>query len=662
MKLRLLVFLTAFNLVKILAQNLTSPQATAMSGFSVFTNSALSFVLNPAGLTKIYDWNIGLTGYYQSNAGTKMLSFGIAKRISENQSIAFMYSPGSKIELLFPSNITIKSGDLILNVEFDKKIDFSSNYGLGWALRLNDKLKIGISSNYINQTFSETRYNIQPTDSLPHISIGTLEYKSAILRTKLALLYEIDKKLTLGVSFENFDMKLNDEIPEEFKEYKLKNEPKVKLSSGLKTENFKLGFEISSQTELLTGFEFVPVENLFLRSGFYTNLKNFSTFSIGAGFKTGMFQFDIAYFKNLSKIWNDNKLTQDEFAQNPIKDVEFNPFIKDRLSLSVSIDGAGWYEKSLRIKEVEIEDEIFPHLIGQFEKRKIGYIEIENISRKKINAKVDFELSSYIDIEAEPDEFSIKPGETKRIAILVSPGAGKFENPERSKVDIKLKIIATKQIPDEVKKFKISLRGKNDWNGKVEDLIFFVKFDSPEITSFARKVIWEKKDTIEKVEPILKKFYQAKFLFDELSKQIIYVSDPSLSIDKVQYPDETLKLHTGDCDDLVVLYASLLGSVGIDVAFVDVKAMRKSDESHVYILFDSGIEPKFANLITENEKKYVVLKNKHGLETVWIPIETTLVRDGFEKAWEIGADEFFNDFEVNLGYAKGKARIILIQK
>ncbi len=662
MKLRLFVILTAFNLVKISAQNLTSAQATAMPGFSVFTNSALSFSLNPAGLTKIYDWNIGLTSYYQSNAGTKMLSFGIAKRISENHSVGFMYSPGSKIEIIFPSNITIKSGDLILNAEFDKKINLASNYSLGWALKLNDKLKIGLSSNYINQTFSETKYNVQSTDSIPRISIETPEYKSSILRTKFSLLYEIEKKLTFGISFENFDLKLNDEIPDDFKEYKLKNEPKVKLSSGLKTGNFKLGFEISTQAELLTGFEFVPVENLFLRSGFYTNSKNFNTFSIGAGFKAGMFQFDIAYFKNLSKIWNDNKLTLDEFTQNPIKDVEFNPFIKDRLSFSVSIDGAGWYEKSLRIKEVRVENEIFPHLIEQFERREIGYIEIENISRKNINAKVDFELSSYIDIEAKPEEFSIKPGEMKRIAILISPGTNKFENAEPSKIDVKLKIIATKQIPDDVKKFKISLRGKNDWNGNVEDLKFFVKFDSPEITSFARKVMWEKKDTIEKVEPMLKKFYQAKFLFDELSKQIIYVSDPSLSIDRVQYPEETLKLHTGDCDDLAVLYASLLGSIGIDVAFVDVKAMRKSDESHVYILFDSGIEVKFANLLTENEKKYVVLKNKHGVETVWIPIETTLVRDGFEKAWETGADEFFNDFEVNMGYAKGKARIILIQK
>lgn len=136
-------------------------------------------------------------------------------------------------------------------------------------------------------------------------------------------------------------------------------------------------------------------------------------------------------------------------------------------------------------------------------------------------------------------------------------------------------------MPDESKRVKISIYGKNDWNGDVKDLKFFLKFDSPEILSLTRRIIWAHKDTLEKIDPMLRKFYQAKFLFDELSKIITYVSDPSLSLDKVQYPEETLKLHTGDCDDLAVLYASMLGSVEIEFAFVDVRAMRQINESHV---------------------------------------------------------------------------------
>ncbi|CUS95762.1 hypothetical protein JGI7_02314, partial [Candidatus Kryptonium thompsonii] len=117
MKLRPLVLLfTALNLA--VAQNLTSPQATAVAGFSTFVNSALSSTVNPAGLMRIYDWNIGLTGYYKTYSGTKMHSIGIAKRLTETQSLGFIYSPGSSIEFVFPSTVTINIGTSTLRAEF----------------------------------------------------------------------------------------------------------------------------------------------------------------------------------------------------------------------------------------------------------------------------------------------------------------------------------------------------------------------------------------------------------------------------------------------------------------------------------------------------------------------------------------------------------------
>lgn len=664
MRLRLLFLFSALNLA--IAQNLTSPQATGMAGFSTFTNSALSFTLNPAGLMRIYDWNIGLTAYLEPNSGTKMHSFGVAKRISENQSIGFLYSPGSTLEFIFPSNITINLGNTTLTAEFNKKISYALNYTLGYALKPTEKIYFGFLTSYLTQTLSETGYKIISTDSLPNLSIETTQYKSLMLRTKLALIYEIDKKIFLALSAENLSFRFGKEMPDEFKNFELGKGLKIKASAGLSLKNFNYGFEISSNGEIITGFEISPVEKLFLRAGLFSEIKDFNSFSIGAGFRTGLVQFDLAYFKNMSNIWRDGKLTQAELTETPIKDVEFNKFIKDRISFSISVDATSWHEKAIRIKKVELEEEIFPHLINNFEKKRIGFIEIENTSRKTLNAKVDFELSSSnriptIDIDSDPDEFLIKPNEVKTIPIFVSTGLNKVENSDPIKVHVKIKVKSTNQVPDVVRKLKILLRGKNDWDGDVENLKFFVKVDHPEIVSFARKAIWGKRDTLELIDPALRKFYQAKFLFDELSKHITYVSDPSLSIDKVQYPEETLKLHTGDCDDLAVLYASLLGSIGIDVAFVDVKAIREVDESHVYILFDSGLDKKFATAITENEKKYVILKNKSGLETVWIPIETTSVRHGFDKAWEIGAEEFFKDFEINLAQAKGKARIIFLK-
>lgn len=658
MKLRLILFFTALNLA--VAQNFTSSQATATAGFSPFVNSVLSSLLNPAGLIRIYDWNIGLTGYYSNYSGIKMYSLGIAKRLNHLHSIGFIYSPGAVLELIFPSTLSINTGNSIIKAESQQKITYSLNYALMYAFKPLDKISVGLSTQFISQSLSETVYKVQFTDSLPFVGIATEHYKSSFLNSKVSMLYEPTPQISFAFLIENLSSKFDRGFPDKFKNLEIQSKYRAKISAGINLKNFKVGFEISSIGVVSSGVEIEAVRNLFLRSGVFLEKGTLNAISSGVGFRIGPLQLDIAYFKNTSPIWSDGKLTQEEIFASPLRDIEFNKFIRDRLLFSVSIDMSQWHEKTLRIKSVTIQDEIFPHLLDELEKKKIGYLEIENISDKTVNAKIEVN-SHFVTVEADPEEIHLKPHEIKKIPILTSIGLGKPEIKERTKSFITFSVKSHINMPDEIKRVKITLRGKNDWNGNVEDLKFFLKFDEPEILSLTRRIIWERKDTLEKVDPIFRKFYQAKFIFDELSKIITYVNDPSVSVDRVQYPGETLKLHGGDCDDLVVLYASMLGSAGIDVAFVDVKAMRKTNESHVYLLFDSGIEKKYAVNLTDNEKKYIVMKNKNGIETIWIPVETTLVRNGFDKAWEIGAEQFFNDFELNLGHARGKARIIHIQ-
>lgn len=658
MKLRLVLFFTALNLA--VAQNFTSSQATATAGFSPFVNSILSSLLNPAGLIRIYDWNIGLTGYYSNYSGIKMYSLGMAKRLNHLHSIGFIYSPGAVLELIFPSTLSINIGNSIIKAEAQQKITYLSNYALLYAFKPIDKISVGLSTEFISQSLSETVYKVQLTDSLPFVGIETEHYKSSFLNSKVSMLYELTPRISLAFLIENLSSKFDRGFPDKFKNLEIESKLRAKISVGINFKNLKTGFETSSIGDVLFGFEAEAVKNLFLRAGFFLEKGNLNAISTGAGFRIGPLQFDIAYFKNTSQIWSDGKLTRDEIFASPLRDIEFNKFTRDRVLFSVSIDMSQWHEKALRIKSITIQDEIFPHLLDEFRKEKIGYVVIENISDKNVNAKIDIN-SHLITIEADSEEFHLKPREIKKIPIFTSIGIGKPEIKDKTKSFITFSVKSHINMPDEIKKVRITLRGRNEWNGNVEDLKFFLRFDEPEILSLTRRIIWERKDTLEKVDPTFRKFYQAKFIFDELSKIITYVNDPSVNVDKVQYPDETLKLHGGDCDDLVVLYASMLGSVGIDVAFVDVKAMKKTNESHVYILFDSGIEKKYAINLTDNEKKYIVMKNKNGIETIWIPVETTLVRDGFDKAWEIGAEQFFNDFELNLGHARGKARIIHIQ-
>jgi len=93
----------------------------------------------------------------------------------------------------------------------------------------------------------------------------------------------------------------------------------------------------------------------------------------------------------------------------------------------------------------------------------------------------------------------------------------------------------------------------------------------------------------------------------------------------VQYPRGLLASRTGDCDDMSVLYCTLLENVGIPTAFLD-------GPGHILMMFDAGIHPRNALALSLADDMYVV----RG-ESVWIPVETTLMGKSFVEAWAEGA-------------------------
>jgi Flp pilus assembly protein TadD len=106
------------------------------------------------------------------------------------------------------------------------------------------------------------------------------------------------------------------------------------------------------------------------------------------------------------------------------------------------------------------------------------------------------------------------------------------------------------------------------------------------------------------------------------------VWDTGDRIDSVQFPRETLRYGTGDCDDLVTTFASLLTSAGIDVVLY-------TYPGHIALMFDSGLSPKMRPGLMVKEKMVVSYRDK-----MWIPVEATMLNNLFVEAWEQAASDY----------------------
>ncbi len=111
--------------------------------------------------------------------------------------------------------------------------------------------------------------------------------------------------------------------------------------------------------------------------------------------------------------------------------------------------------------------------------------------------------------------------------------------------------------------------------------------------------------------------------------RLAYRADPGAPAgdvyDDVHFPTETLLRGGGDCEDLSVLLAACLEAAGV-------RSMLLVTSDHVLLAFDTGLTEKNAQLISL-EREDLLVKSDH----VWLPLESTVVGEGFVQGWESGA-------------------------
>lgn len=273
------------------------------------------------------------------------------------------------------------------------------------------------------------------------------------------------------------------------------------------------------------------------------------------------------------------------------------------------------------------------------------------VSLKKTN--IIFTIKDFMDYPSDKIVEEILPQQILEIPIYATFNNKILDVTEDTPIQAEIKInyelegkvkTITKNIP-----FTLYSRNALIWD-RTDKLATFITPKDETLKEFARLTVAQYEVEVENI-PLPPNLITARIIFAALGVYgIVYITDPTnpyLSQDKdketvdyVQFPRETLKNKSGDCDDLTALFSAALENIAVPTSLVSVPG-------HIFVMFDSGIDEMMPEELGFSRELYVPYQG--GL---WIPVEATLVGQSFLRAWQEGAKEY-NKWE-----KQNKAQII----
>jgi tetratricopeptide (TPR) repeat protein len=306
---------------------------------------------------------------------------------------------------------------------------------------------------------------------------------------------------------------------------------------------------------------------------------------------------------------------------------------------------------------LEVE-RLFPVLLDQYRRGGAGSITVTNDGSQAIeNLSVTVEIPGFTDgpgtVPVDPD---LPPGVRTSVDLPVLLNSRVLELQE----DIAVAVVVEASFRAGGGSYRTTRRGETTihrrtalvWDDSAK-LAAFVTPNEDVVAGFALRTLAALSDddgsagggagvtgsgasSAGRVAALSPRLLRAISLADALgSYGIAYVEDPRspfsevqgtlTAVDTVRFPRTTLYYRSGDCDDTSALLASLYEAAGLDTAVV-------TTPGHVMIAVDTR-EPLANRWMYETGSTTIL---EHG-GTIWIPVETTVLSDGFATAWREGS-------------------------
>jgi len=378
------------------------------------------------------------------------------------------------------------------------------------------------------------------------------------------------------------------------------------------------------------------------------------SFSLGGSLKYNLLQFDYAYLNS--------------------------PTLKDthRFSMTLAFD---YNPKLVRLESIRLAD-VLASFYRQYATPSplCGELVLTSKHDNELQISVSLFVPKYMDAPTEvAKEVRLSAAESGQESGKVTiPLSLKFNDKMQSLVDdvqTQAEITITYSYLKRTRELKwtelLNLRrmGKVAYHERLAPMVAFIDPDDSVVRNFANAVVSMpleiESDSLAKICRANDNIFKAMLIFEALNvhgvKYKEYPDKPFQSIygkeyvagtasypytlpnppdlwyidlngpfKDARYPRDLLSAadRTGDCDDVSVLYASLLETLGIRTQLVDV------GES-VFVMFDSGLSENDIKLLQLPPELFI-----EDSETFWVPVEVTRYGDLFVQAWKEGTFQY----------------------
>ncbi len=298
--------------------------------------------------------------------------------------------------------------------------------------------------------------------------------------------------------------------------------------------------------------------------------------------------------------------------------------------------------RSLKISNLEFPP-LFAAMQSYYSKNPFGRVTVTNVEKNPVfDVVVSFHQAGFMDTPTKLTTIArMEPGESKEIDISASFNEEIFTTVGIVPLtgEIITEYISRRRAAKQTFSISYDLYDKTalTWDNDKKVGAFITPADSA-LRNYASFVRQCAKDYVldsfsEPLQVAIQIFYALKeigciYQVDPTSPFTAAQENPML-VDSISLPRDTLKRLTGDCDDLTVLFCSLLESVGIQSAYITVPG-------HIYALFNSKVPSRYYRKIHPDKNMTLNIDGE-----LWVPVEITMIGSSdFLSAWRRGIEQF----------------------